>query len=149
MSPQCEPKLSRCACGKIEAFTSSVIQSMTCSWPGKPRLVCQALAQIQLQDVDRIERVDARDHQPPQGVDLRVEHRRRGQRQRIGGVEDGLPGPNVAQGLVAGVVVEPIELGQIGVRRVAVGVVVIGAQDDLVKDAVDVEEVALHIRIKA
>ena len=99
---------------------------------GHAALGLPALVQVQLQHVDRVQRVDLGIDQALQGVKLRVEQLRRGQEKGVARVELGLQRPNVAQGLVGGVVVEAVELRQLIVMNVGVGVVVVAAQHDLV-----------------
>ena len=63
-------------------------------------------------------------------------------------VESRFPRLDVAQRLVGGVVVEPVQLRQARETRIGLRNIVIAADDDLVIDAVDIEQVALNIGIK-
>ena len=65
----------------------------------------------------------------------------------MGRVDDRLNRVNVSQGLIGGVVVEPVKLRQLVERHVGMSDVIIGAQHDLVIDAVEVEQLTVDIGI--
>src|SRR5262249_38533947 len=67
----------------------------------------------------------------------------------VGRIELYFSGLDVTQRLVGGIVVQPIELRQTQEACIGVSDIVVAAQYNLVIDAVQVEEVALHVGIES
>src|SRR5262249_54176585 len=108
-----------------------------------------ALADVKIQLLDGVERINAAKEEFADGILLRIEQRRGDQELAATGVDERLQRADVAQGLVGGIVVEAIELRQGEMRHVRVDIDEVGAEDDLVIDAVEVPQVALDIGIDA
>src|SRR5262249_52486817 len=78
----------------------------------------------------------------------RIEDRRRGNKRAVRRVKLLLAWLDIAERLVARIVVEGIELRQLRKPGIRVDVIVIAGQDDLVIDAVEIEQFALDVRIQ-
>ena len=98
-----------------------------------------ALAQVELQDVDVIQRIGIGRDVAADQVALRIVKRRQQGVGRHWIIEARIHAANVAQSLVGGIVVDAIELGEIGVGSVGSAVEIIGGKHNLVIDAIEVE----------
>lgn len=106
-----------------------------------------ALADVELDHLRRGQRIEACQEQVADRIGLRV-HQGREQGVRLVGIEQREVGADVAQGHVGGVVVEAVQLRQVLVLHVGPREEGVHAEDDLVIDPIDVEQLTAGVGVQ-
>src|SRR5262249_12977538 len=117
--------------------------------PGIASLRLPALPKVDLERFKVSERIDAVFNEPVNRKELRVKQRRRRQSNAVGRIEDRLERRDVSKSLVGCVVVQLIGLRELGKGHIRMSEVEIAAQHDLMVDTVEIEQIALDVRIDA